>query len=575
MDTPGRLFKKMLKPVADSTSASDEMVASLTEMREKIFTTILTVSLLLLIPAVISSLSRISAVGFKPIMLLQTVTIPLALLLYFARSRIPYVIRGSIFVLWILILGLVGLINFGLVGGAKVFLIVIAPLMSALIMGRRAGFLALAAGLVIMSTAAILTISGKLRWDFDFWKYMLSPSAWLDQIIGVGAIIATILLAISRIHGFLNSSIRILEQRNRELQQTNAALEEETFKLCRAEEIRRQHENRFNAVVDYMPLIAILTSDHAGRIMSWNRAAEALFDISKDEAIGKTPERLIMTRREADAFYRVLTAIDATSAAGQPTEWSFTKQDGSVKTLLYSIFPIPGMGDSREFVSMAIDITDRKHAEEKVLSSLKEKEVMLTEIHHRVKNNLQLITSLLNLQADKKQSEELTVGFKEASSRIYSMALIHEQLYRSHNFSRIDLAEYLPLLAKELCTALSLRPGMINVSYDMEPTYLDIDTAIPCGLIVNEILTNALKYAFPDNSRTGEIMISVRRGCDGEVVLSISDNGTGLPDHIEPREVKTLGLQLIALLVRQIKGSYTIHRGQGTRWEIAFTACAA
>ena len=207
---------------------------------------------------------------------------------------------------------------------------------------------------------------------------------------------------------------------------------------------------------------------------------------------------------------------------------------------------------------MDIDITERKHAEEEIISSLREKEVLLKEIHHRVKNNLQLTTSLLNLQADNKRSLVLTEGFREANNRIYSMTLIHEQLYRSNIFSRIDMSHQLQVPASELCKTMSLPSGSARLAFDMEPTFCAIDTAIPCGPTVNEMVINALKFALPGGTGPGEISISIRRKGDDEIMLSVSDNGIGLPDHREPQNVKTLGIQPISILVRQFRGTYAI-----------------
>jgi PAS domain S-box-containing protein len=575
MDSPGAILKKIFRPDGVPSPSRDDTVESLAEIREKLFDTILKVSLVVIVPAVISSLIRIPTIGFKPIMALQSASIPLLIGLYFFRRRISFPIRSFIFVSWVLVLGLVGLINFGLVGGGKIFLLAIAPLISAIIIGRRAGLITLAAAMAIMSAVAVLAMTGAITWDFDIRKYMVSYSSWIDQIIGAGIIIAAILFTISRIHSFLDSSILILEKRNREIGKAYTALEEETFKLCRAEEIRRQHEERFNAVVDYMPYVAIQTYDREGRVLSWNRATETIFGIEKDDALGMTLDKLMLTPEETSAFNRSLAAIDTTNEPGEPSEWSYNGKDGHEKILLSATFPIPGMSGSREFVCMDMDITERKYAEEKIISSLQEKEVLLKEIHHRVKNNLQLITSLLNLQAENKHNEALTEGFRDANNRIYSMALIHEQLYRSNNFSRIDIAHYLQTLTSELCRTVSASSGSVRMTFTMEPAYCGIDTAIPCGLIVNEIVSNALKYAFPDRSEPGEISISIHCREENIIVLSISDNGIGLPDHVEPQSVKTLGFQLITILVKQIKGTYAIHRNGGTRWEIVFPASIA
>ncbi|HPC41630.1 MAG TPA: PAS domain S-box protein [Spirochaetota bacterium] len=162
------------------------------------------------------------------------------------------------------------------------------PLISASIIGKNAGLMTLGAGMTVMSVMGILSLTGAIQWDFDVWKHLTSASSWIDQIIGVGIIIAAVILTISRIRSFLDSLAMALEKRNLELSHAYAALEEETRKLTMAEEIRKQHEARFNAVVDYMPFVAIQTFDRDGSIISWNRAPEGPFGIGTDEAIGKT-----------------------------------------------------------------------------------------------------------------------------------------------------------------------------------------------------------------------------------------------------------------------------------------------
>jgi PAS domain S-box-containing protein len=213
------------------------------------------------------------------------------------------------------------------------------------------------------------------------------------------------------------------------------------------------------------------------------------------------------------------------------------------------------------------DITDRKQAEESMMGSLKEKEVLLKEIHHRVKNNLQIISSLLSLQSEKINNENPAQTFRESQDRIRSMALIHEKLYRSKDISRIDFAEYVRSLTAYLSRSYVTRPG-IEIAIDIRDVSLDIDTAIPCGLIINELVSNSLKYAFP-GGRAGEVRIGLAR-CDNEYTLTVGDNGIGLSADLDFRNTASLGLQLVNTLVGQLDGTIELDPSGGTMFRITF-----
>jgi len=212
------------------------------------------------------------------------------------------------------------------------------------------------------------------------------------------------------------------------------------------------------------------------------------------------------------------------------------------------------------------DVTDRKRSE-KIKQSLKEKEILLQEIHHRVKNNIQVICSLLNLQSrhikDKKYAEML----KESQDRIKSMGLIHEKLYKSESLAQIDFSEYIKDLAQSLFRSYGASAS--NIALKIEGNVcLGIDTAIPCGLLINELVSNSLKHAFPD--RKGEITI-VFRSDNGCIELIVSDNGVGIPDDIDFRTTESLGLHLVTILAEdQLGGEITLNRSTGTAFHITF-----
>ena len=221
-------------------------------------------------------------------------------------------------------------------------------------------------------------------------------------------------------------------------------------------------------------------------------------------------------------------------------------------------------------IGISRDITKRKRAEDQIIASLKEKELLLKEIHHRVKNNLQIISSLLNLQAVKLKVENPNIADKilETQSRVKSMALIHEKLYQSYDFAKIHFNEYINSLAMYLIQSFNIPTDKIYINVSGGDMQVGIDTAIPCGLIVNELITNALKHAFPDK-RTGKIDVEILPGQE-VCKFVICDNGIGLPQDFDFRNSESLGLQLVNTLVEQLEGEITLDRSQGTKFIIEF-----
>ncbi|GAB4314457.1 MAG: hypothetical protein Kow0019_14210 [Methanobacteriaceae archaeon] len=207
-------------------------------------------------------------------------------------------------------------------------------------------------------------------------------------------------------------------------------------------------------------------------------------------------------------------------------------------------------------------------SEIEVIRSLNEKEVLLKEIHHRVKNNLQIISSLLNLQSNFIKDQEYLAVFRESQNRIKSMALIHEQLYQSRDLTHINFEEYMNDIVNHLIHAYATDLRRINIIKKIENVAMGIETAIPCGLIINEIISNALKHAFP-NKQSGEVKIKFET-VDNEYILTISDNGIGLPKDFDIEKSKSLGLKLVNILITQIEGALEINRDGKTEFKIKF-----
>jgi PAS domain S-box-containing protein len=216
------------------------------------------------------------------------------------------------------------------------------------------------------------------------------------------------------------------------------------------------------------------------------------------------------------------------------------------------------------------DITERKLTEKEIKKSLKEKEMLLSEIYHRVKNNMQIITSLLRLQSRHVREEEYREMFKESQNRIISMSLVHEKLYQSKDLTQIDFNDYIRDLIKGLFQSYGANKGNIALNIYVNTISLGIDFAIPCGLIINELVTNSLKHAFPDG-RKGEIKIVLHSTDENMIELVVGDNGIGIPEDMDFKITKTLGLHLVTMLAEnQLHGDINLNRNKGTEFIIKF-----
>ncbi len=221
-----------------------------------------------------------------------------------------------------------------------------------------------------------------------------------------------------------------------------------------------------------------------------------------------------------------------------------------------------------EISGIGFDITENKKNEERITQSLKEKEVLLKEVHHRVKNNMQVISSILNLQSSYVKDTYALNLLKECQNRIKSMAFIHESLYQTKNFESVNFSEYITTLTKNLVHTYSINSKKIKLILTLDKLFLNLDSSIPCGLIINEIVSNSLKYAFPDN-RDGIIFVTLKVD-NNNVRIEAGDNGIGIPSHIDVKHTETLGLQLVDTLVEQINGTLILERNRGTKFIIEF-----
>jgi PAS domain S-box-containing protein len=310
---------------------------------------------------------------------------------------------------------------------------------------------------------------------------------------------------------------------------------------------------------------SIITTNMNGLITSWNRGAAKLYGYTTEEAIGKHIAIIYPEERHEFLEDQIIAPLKE-KGTHELDDLCLKKSGELVNTHLSLSFIRNPEGVPVEMIGYSTDITKRKKAETQIAASLKEKEVLLKEIHHRVKNNMAIVSALLQLQAKFSSEENVKRLLKDSQSRIGSMALVHEKLYQTQNFVNINFREYVEELASHLLETYGKKKGDIGLLLSIDDISLNIDTMIPCGLILNELVTNSLKYAF-EGIEKPEISISLERD-NNQGTLVYSDNGTGIPAHVDFPSSKSLGLQIISMLSLQLKGKVELERDNGTRFII-------
>lgn len=319
---------------------------------------------------------------------------------------------------------------------------------------------------------------------------------------------------------------------------------------------------------------AIVTESLEGTITSWNKGAEQIYGYPVQEILEKNVSIL-----EPDNIKGEIKQLIEKIKKGERIRHYETlrlKKDGTLINLSITLSPVfDSSGKLVAISSIARDITDRIKAE-KLLE--KAEDARKKEIHHRIKNNLQVICSLLDLQAEKFRDKKVLEAFRESQNRVLSMSLIHEELYKGRGTDTLDFSEYLQRLAENLFQTYSLSSKNICLYVDLEENaFFNMDTAVPLGIIVNELISNSLKHAFTEDE-AGEIRIQLcREEMSNEAHMSlfsliISDDGKGIPEDIELGKLESLGLQLVNTLVDQLNGNIELRRAQGTKFKITFNA---
>ncbi|MDP1829322.1 MAG: PAS domain S-box protein [Archangium sp.] len=309
----------------------------------------------------------------------------------------------------------------------------------------------------------------------------------------------------------------------------------------------------------------ILTLDAGSVVTFVNARMEQITGYRKEEMVGRPVADFL---GPIDAATQPARLARRASGISEEFELAFIRKDGRPVETRLAASPIMEHGNFVGALAMVTDVTERNRNERRVRASLAEKEVLLREVHHRVKNNLQVVSSLLSLQANTVQDEPARIALDESRERIQSIALAHELLYRSDDLARIDFHAYLRELVKVLAAPF-VRPE-VSVELDLEAPVIElpIDVSVPCGLLVNELLTNALRHAFPSGS-PGRVTISCLRR-DTLCELSVSDDGVGIAPGVVSGQPRTLGLRLVNSLVRQLGGELEVVVERGSRFSVRF-----
>src|SRR6056297_680467 len=341
------------------------------------------------------------------------------------------------------------------------------------------------------------------------------------------------------------------------------AVARDISEIVQREEKLRRNEELFEQLFSNSPLgIALL--DRQSLIIQANSSFEALFGYTTNEIKGENIDDLIVPEHDMDHARELSDQTETFTL----TKKRKTKGGDLIDVFIYGV-PVMLEGQSIAMFGIYMDITDRIQAEKRLRESLEEKKILLSEIHHRVKNNLAVITGLLELQYHNLESEEAKTALRDSQMRINSMGLIHQKLYQNESLSDIDFGQYISELVGVIVKSQTKTDKEIDIIQDSVPIKLPIKKAIPCGLVINEIVTNSLKYAFPGDHPNPEIRIIMKRH-NGRATIEISDNGVGLPAPFEELDTNSLGTLLIKTLTSQLEADLTVETEEGTKYIFSF-----
>ena len=344
-----------------------------------------------------------------------------------------------------------------------------------------------------------------------------------------------------------------------------------------AQEQLERSEEQIRLFVENVTDYALFQVDPQGLVTSWNTGAQRITGYAEGDILGRHLS-LLCTQEDVDAGY-IESELERALTKGsiEQARWLVRREGRRFWARWVTHTIRDADGQPRAFAKVLRDETERKRAEERLRASLLDKDVLLQEIHHRVKNNLQVVVSLLSIQASRLRSADVVQILNETQNRVRAIAGIHETLYSSPDLANISFTEYMDQLIRGLFAFYQVSASKIDLQIDTDDIVLDVTQAIPLGLIVNELLTNVLKHAFPDG-RTGTVSVSFRylQGAsalertldEGSAVLTVEDNGVGLPEGFDIEHQDSMGIYLVRVLTRQLRGSVHVHQRGNTQFRV-------
>ena len=335
-----------------------------------------------------------------------------------------------------------------------------------------------------------------------------------------------------------------------------------------SEDLLLASELRWRQAVQNSPN-AILSVDAGGKILSWNSSCEKVTGYLTHEVEGQDFGALLLTQ-SGQQYLREIIEDVFRGKSFKDFEQVFRCKDGQGRQMLSRAYPVcDAEGRIVECTLANTDISERARAEERLRCTLREKETLLREIHHRVKNNLQVMSSLLALQSSYHDDEVVRKASRDSERRIWSMALVHESLYKSNNLAEVESAKYIERLAQETYAAYVVDPSRVTLRTQVANSPLGLDKALNIGLIVNELVSNSLKHGFPDN-KSGVVCVSFGSTAKGAMELKVSDNGGGIPPGISHIQGNSFGLDLVRMLIDELSGTMEVVERDGTEFRITF-----
>ncbi len=424
-----------------------------------------------------------------------------------------------------------------------------------------------------MACALLVTGSAHLVEVWSMWRGAYSEMSWLASVTVFGSITAVYLVwsLVTTLVGLpskqsLQEEIEKRRLSDDEVSKGRALFEEALTRHASEISEARLKVSRLASIVDNCQ-DAIIGIESSGEIWEWNPSAERLFGFTEGEVLGQPITSLLSSNGSdlVDAISRALALPDGCAQF----EVQCTRKDGTEVSVWLFISPVSESSDSKPGLSIiARDMSEKKLAQERLTQSLADKELLLKEVHHRVKNNLQIICSLLRLQSNYVPEGPARAMFRSSEERVKCMALVHEKLYRSESLSRISFNGYVSELTKQLVRSHISEPRKVHLEMDLDPMELSIDKAVPSGLILNELIANSIEYGL---GADGSLSLSVTLRKRAHVAeLVVADRGPGMPKEVDVVNPTSLGLRVVGTLCKQLNARLTVGNEDGAVFRFEF-----